>query len=199
MAEFAALGLGAIAQGAGSYFGGQAQANAQRQAAAQAEARWQQAYANSQPYMQSGTNALNMYNTGMGLNGADAQSQWANGMSSNPAFQASNKYGLDQLQARLAAQGMGMSGNESAGLSDYSQHNLLDFQNRTLENLFREGNLGSNVASSAMNSSTGASNTINNALTGAGTSTGSSYGAMGNAAGNLGSSYTNYYYGERKA
>jgi hypothetical protein len=197
--EFAPLAIGGLVQGIGSYLGGQAQAKAYKDAANQTNERWNKANEQAQPYITGGTNALNQYNTAMGLNGTEGQKEWASGLSSDPAFAASTKYGLDSLQARQAAQGMGQSGNESAALSDYSQKNLLGYQQQTLDNLFREGNLGANVATGSMSSSTGASNAVNNALAGYGSSVGSSYGALGNTAGNLGTSYTNYYYGQNKA
>jgi hypothetical protein len=191
---FAAVG-GGIASGLGSYFGGQAQAQAYTQAANQANQRWNQAYGQAQPFIQNGQNALNTYNTGMGLNGSAAQSAWANGLSSNPGFQASVNYGLNQIQARNAAQGMGLSGNEAAALQNYSQQNLLGYQQQTLDNLFKEGNMGANLSGQAMSSSTGASNSIGGFMGNAGASTGNSYAALGNAGLGISGGLANYYYG----
>jgi hypothetical protein len=85
-----------------------------------------------------------------------------------------------------------LSGNESAGLTDYSQKNLLGFQQQSLDNLFREANLGAGVTNQSMASSTSSAANQGNALIQAGNAEGQQYTALANGAtGGL----KNYYYG----
>jgi hypothetical protein len=186
---------GSALTGLGSYYGAQASAKAAQQAAALQQQRWNQAYGDIKPYITSGTNALNSYNTATGQNGTAGQTAWANGLSSDPGFAAATKYGLDQVSAKAAAQGQGMGGNTLAALQDYSQKNLLGYEQQTLDNLFREANMGATVGQSALGASTSSANNQGSYLTQAGGYTGQAtaapyYGASGTL-NNLGS----YYYG----
>jgi hypothetical protein len=184
--------VGGLISGIGGYLGAGRAADASRHAADLQNQRWQQAYSDSAPYRTGGTNALNQYNTAMGLNGTENQQQWASGLSSDPAFAASTRYGLDSAQARFAAQGMGLSGNERAALSDYSQKNLLGYEQQTLDNLFREGSLGAGVTNQSMASSTSSAANQGNALIQAGNAEGQQYTALANG---MTGGLKNYYYG----
>jgi hypothetical protein len=184
--------VGGAVSGLLGYLGAGRAADASRHAAELQNQRWQQAYSDSSPYRTGGTNALNQYNTATGQNGAEAQNQWASGLSSDPNFAASTKYGLDSLQARLAAQGMGLSGNEAAGLHDYSQKNLLNFEQQSLDNLFREANLGAGVTNQSMASSTSSANNQGNSLIQAGNAEGQQYTSLANG---MTGGLKNYYYG----
>ncbi|MGO9172008.1 MAG: hypothetical protein ACLP7P_08600 [Rhodomicrobium sp.] len=198
MEAFPAMALaGGVAQGVGAFFGGQTQADAYSKAANQANNRWNEAYGAAQPFIQGGQNALNSYNTAMGIGPsgtAGQNSYWAN-LASNPAFQTSVNYGLKQIQATNAAQGLNLSGNEAAALQNYSQQNLLNFGQTNLDDLFKEANLGAGSANAAMSSSTGASNSIGGFMGNAGASAGNSYAALGNTGLGITNNLGNYYYG----
>ena len=187
--------LGGVAQGLGSYFGASSAANAAKQAAALQQQRYNEAMSYATPYITSGTNALNQYNTALGLNGTDAQTAWSNNLTNNSAFTAATNYGTSQLKAQLAAQGQTMSGNESSALSDYLQKNLLGYQQSTLDNLYREAGLGSSAANSALSASTSSANNQGNYLTQGGTYTGQGYASLGNTAAGAAANYGKYYYG----
>src|SRR5271166_3152208 len=116
--------LGGAASALGSYFGAQATANAAKQSAALQQQRFNQVVGYEQPYMQSGQNALNLYDNAIGANGSAAQQSYYNNFQNDPGFQASTNYGLQQIQAQNAAQGIGLSGNLLAALQSYSQNAL---------------------------------------------------------------------------
>ncbi len=111
--------LGGAASALGNYFGAQTAANAAKQSAALQQQRFNQAVGSQQPFMQAGQNALNLYNNATGVNGAAAQQAYYNSFQSDPGFQASVDYGLKQIEAQNAAQGMGLSGNALAALENY--------------------------------------------------------------------------------
>jgi hypothetical protein len=189
------LGAGLLS-GAGSYFGGQAAANASTAAADQANNRYNQALGYAQPYIQGGTNALHQYNNAIGVNGSGAQSDYFNNFQNDPGFQSSVNYGLDQIAARNAAQGMGNSGNTQAALQDWSQHSLSGEYQTRLDNLFRESQTGANSANAALGASTGASNVVSNALTSSGNALGNSYSALGKTGNTTLTNMNDYYYGK---
>jgi len=116
--------IGGAASALGNYFGAQSMANAAQQAANLQQQRFNQAVSYEQPFMQSGQNSLNLYNNATGANGTAAQQSYYNNFQNDPGFQASVNYGLQQVQAQNAAQGMGLSGNALAALQSYSQNAL---------------------------------------------------------------------------
>jgi len=116
--------LGGAASALGNYFGAQTAASAAQQSAALQQQRFNQAVGYEQPFMQSGQNALNLYNNATGVNGAAAQQAYYNNFQNDPGFQASVNYGLQQIQAQNAAQRMGLSGDTLAALQSYSQNAL---------------------------------------------------------------------------
>ena len=89
----------------------------------------------SSPLCKAARTALNLYNNATGVNGSAAQQSYYNNFQNDPGFQASVNYGLQQLQAQNAAQGMGLSGNTLAALQSYSQ-NALSKQYQTRLRIF---------------------------------------------------------------
>jgi hypothetical protein len=146
--------LGGAASALGNYFGAQTAANAAKQSAALQQQRFNQAVGYEQPFMQAGQNALNLYNNATGVNGAAAQQAYYNSFQNDPGFQASVNYGLQQIGAQNAAQGMGLSGNALAALQNYSQNALSQQYQTRLQDLFQGAQLGANSANALTSAST---------------------------------------------
>ncbi len=191
--------IGGAASGLGSYFGAQASANAARQAAALQQQRFNQAVGYEQPFMQSGQNALNIYNNATGVNGGAAQQAYYNDFQNDPGFQASVNYGLQQIQAQNAAQGMGLSGNTLAALQDYSQHALSQEYQTRLDDLFRAAQLGANSANALASASTGSANTQGNFNAAAGQAQGAGIAGIGSGISGASNTLANYYYGGQRS
>ncbi|MBI4723920.1 MAG: hypothetical protein HY765_02645 [Rhodomicrobium sp.] len=196
MAEAALPALiGGTASAAGNYFGAQSAANAAKQSAALQQRRFNQAVSYQQPFIQSGHNALNLYNNATGVNGTAGQQLYYNNFQNDPGFQASVNYGLQQIEARNAAQGMGLSGNTIAALQDYSQRALSQAYQTRLDNLFREAQLGAGSASSLTSASTSSGTAQGNFNLAAGQLQGSGISGLGTGISNAANSYAKYYYG----
>lgn len=187
--------IGGAASALGNYFGAQASANAAQQAAALQQQRFNQAVGFEQPYMQAGQNALNLYNNATGVNGAAAQQAYYNNFQNDPGFQASVNYGLQQIQAQNAAQGMGLSGNTLAALQNYSQQALSQQYQLRLDDLFRTAQLGANSANSLASASTSSGAAQGNANMAAGQYQGAGLSGVGSGLSGAATNYANYYYG----
>ena len=107
--------VGGAASALGNYFGAQSMANAAQQSAALQQQRFNQAVSYEQPFMQGGQNSLNLYNNATGVNGAAAQQAYYSNFQNDPGFQSGVNYGLQQIQAQNAAQGMGLVGKHAGG------------------------------------------------------------------------------------
>jgi hypothetical protein len=136
--------IGGIGSAAGSYFAGNAYEGAGKIAAASArEARAQQQaqldklYGIAKPGIDAGNRAVEQLETATGLNGAQQQAAWANGLLDQGAFKSQQGFADAALQAKQAAQGGStMGGNEisalrvqdQAGANAYLQQNVGNFQ-----------------------------------------------------------------------
>jgi len=187
--------LGGAASALGNYFGAQTAANAAKQAAALQQQRFNQAVGYEQPFMQSGQNALNLYNNAIGVNGAGPQQSYYNNFQNDPGFQASVNYGLQQIQAQNAAQGLGLSGNTLAALQDYSQHALSQEYQTRLSDLFQGARLGANAANALASASTASGTAQGNFNTAAGQYQNAGLSGIGSGLSGATGSYANYYYG----
>ncbi len=196
MAEAALPALiGGTASALGNYFGAQTAANAAKQSAALQQQRFNQAAGYEQPFMQSGQNALNLYNNATGVNGTSAQQSYYNNFQNDPGYQASVNYGLQQIQAQNAAQGMGLSGNTLAALQDYSQRSLSQQYQTRLQDLFQGAQLGANSANALTSASTSSGTAQGNFNLAAGQLQGTSISGLGTGVSNASNNYANYYYG----
>ncbi|MFZ1109478.1 MAG: hypothetical protein WAN43_14195 [Rhodomicrobium sp.] len=187
--------LGGAASALGTYFGAQTTANAASQSAALQQQSFNQAASLQQPFIQSGQNALNQYNNAIGANGATPEQSYYANFQNDPGFQSSVNYGLQQLQASNAAQGMELSGNTLAALQNYSQQALSQEYQTRLQDLLQGAQLGASSANSLTSAatSTGATQGNYNLLSGQSLGTGltNTVNALSGAANN----YANYYYG----
>jgi hypothetical protein len=191
--------VGGAGSALGNYFGAQSMANAAKQSAALQQERFGQAAGYEQPYMQAGQNALNQYGNAIGLNGADAQQAYYNNFQNDPGFQSGVNYGLQQLQAQQAAQGMGLSGNALAALQSYSQNALSQEYQARLSDLFKNAQLGQSSANALAGVSTSNGNALANYNLAAGQAAGSELSGLGNGVSNAASNYANYYYGGQRS
>ena len=148
--------------------------------------------------MQSGQNALNLYNNATGVNGSAAQQSYYNNFQSDPGFQTGVNYGLQQIQAQNAAQGMGLSGNTLAALQDYSQRALSQEYQTRLQDLFQGAQLGANSANALTSASTSSASSQGNYNSMAGQYQGTSLSNTGNALSGSANNYANYYYGSQQ-
>ncbi len=190
--------LGGAASALGNYFGAQTAANAAQQSAALQQQRFNQAVGYQQPFMQSGQNALNLYNNATGVNGSAAQQGYYNNFQNDPGFQTSVNYGLQQIQAQNAAQGMGLSGNTLAALQNYSQNALSQQYQARLQDLFQGAQLGANSANALTSASTSSASNQANYNSAAGQYQGTSLSNTGNALSGAANTYANYYYGTQQ-
>jgi len=200
MAEAALpLLIGGAASALGNYFGSQSIANAAQQSAALQQQRFNQAVGYEQPFMQSGQNALNLYNNATGVNGASAQQAYYNNFQNDPGFQAGVNYGLQQIQAQNAAQGMGLSGNALAALQSYSQNALQQEYQTRLSDLFQGAQLGANSANALAGASTSSGTAQGNFNVAAGQAQGTGISGLGSGISSASNNYANYYYGTQKS
>ncbi len=191
--------IGGAASALGNYFGAQSVANAAQQSAALQQQRFNQAVGYEQPFMQSGQNALNLYNNATGVNGSAAQQSYYNNFQNDPGFQTSVNYGLQQVQAQNAAQGMGLSGNALAALQSYSQNALSQQYQTRLSDLFQGAQLGANSANALASASTSSGTAQGNFNVAAGQAQGSGISGLGTGVSNATNNYANYYYGAQKS
>jgi hypothetical protein len=191
--------IGGAASALGNYFGAQSMANAANQSAALQQQRFNQAVGYEQPFMQSGQNALTLYNNATGVNGAAAQQAYYNNFQNDPGFQASVNYGLQQIQAQNAAQGMGLSGNALTALQSYSQNALAQQYQSRLSDLFQGAQLGANSANALASASTSSGTAQGNYNVAAGQAQGSGVSGLGTGISNATNNYANYYYGTQRS
>ena len=190
--------VGGAASALGNYFGAQTAANATQQSAALQQQRFNQAVGYEQPFMQSGQNALNIYDNALGVNGSAAQQAYYNNFQNNPGFQAGVNYGLQQIQAQNASQGMGLSGNTLAALQNYSQNALSQQYQTNLQDLFQGAQLGANSANALASASTSSGSSQANSNNLAGQYLGASLSNAGSALSGAANNYANYYYGTQQ-
>ncbi|MGA7323657.1 MAG: hypothetical protein WBX25_04050 [Rhodomicrobium sp.] len=149
--------------------------------------------------MQGGQNALNLYNNATGVNGAGAQQSYYTNFQNDPGFQSGVNYGLQQIQAQNAAQGMGLSGNTLAALQNYSQNSLSQEYETRLGDLFRSAQLGANSANALSSASTSSATAQGNFNTAAGQYQGSGLSGIGTGLSGATNNYANYYYGAQRS
>ncbi len=191
--------VGGAASAAGNYLGAQSMASAAKQSAALQQQRFEQAAGYAQPFVQSGQNALNLYNDATGVNGVAAQQAYYSNFQNDPAFQASVNYGLQQIQAQNAAQGMGLSGNALAALQDYSQRALSQEYRARLADLFQTAKLGAGSANTLASAATSSGTAQGNYNLAAGKAEGSGLSGLGSAISSTANNYANYYYGTQRS
>ncbi len=120
---------------AGSIFGGNSAAKAQKKAA-QLEAQNQAANRELlRPAIEGGDQARGALLNAFGLNGREAQTKYADEFQTDPGFQKSVDYGLSNIDARVGALGSRRSGNTLAALSDFGQRSMYDAFNDRLGRL----------------------------------------------------------------
>jgi|ERR1700752_2924494 len=117
--------MGAVVSAVGNIIAGNTAAKAQKQAARQVEARYQEIKGMGQPYLDAGSDALDMYRASVGLNGIDAQKAFYQDFQTDPGFKASEDYSTRAILNSNALGGRGYGGNVVAGLGDYLQKNML--------------------------------------------------------------------------
>lgn len=117
--------IGGIISGVGNIIAGNQAAKAAKKAAQLQQARYQEIKDMGQPYMDAGTDALDMYRTSVGLNGAQAQTDYFNNFQNDPGFKAAQDYATRGIENSNALRGRGYGGNVIAGLGDYLQKNML--------------------------------------------------------------------------
>jgi hypothetical protein len=191
--------VGGAASALGNYFGAQASANAAQQSAALQQQRFNQAAGYEQPFIQGGQNSLNLYNNATGVNGVGAQQAYYNNFQTDPGFRSSVNYGLQQIQAQNAAQGMGLSGNTLAALQNYSQQSLSQAYQTRLDDLFRGTQLGANSANALASASTSSAAAQGNANLAAGQYQGAGISGVGTSVSGATNNYANYYYGGQRS
>lgn len=117
--------IGGIISGVGNIIAGNKAAKAAKQAARLQQQRYEEIKGMGQPYLDAGTDALDLYRTSVGLNGAQAQTDYFNNFQNDPGFKAAENYATRGIENSNAIRGRGYGGNVIAGLGDYLQKNML--------------------------------------------------------------------------
>lgn len=157
-----------LVSGLGSLFGGNSQSNevsaAEKAALAQEKANWQQTSFLNAPYVAVGNNALTAVADLSGANGRQAQTDSASLFQTDPGYQFDLAQGTKAADSSAAARGLGTSGAEVKGVTNYAEgladNSYSEFYNR-LTNLATMGQTAIGQDSSAGSSaSSGAGQTI---------------------------------------
>lgn len=117
--------IGGIISGVGNIIAGNKAAKAAKQAARLQQQRYEEIKGMGQPYLDAGADALDLYRTSVGLNGAQAQTDYFNNFQNDPGFKAAEDYATRGIENSNAIRGRGYGGNVIAGLGDYLQKNML--------------------------------------------------------------------------
>lgn len=190
--------IGSGASALGNYLGAQTAANASRNAANLQQQRFNEARSYSEPYIQGGQNALGIYNAAVGASGADAQRSYYEDFQTDPGFTSAQQYGLDQVNARAAAQGQTLSGNALAALNDYSMRGLQSAYDSRLDDLYRSANLGAASANALVQASTTSANNQGTFEAQAGKLEGQGLAQTGSSLASGTRNYATYYYGTQQ-
>lgn len=117
--------VGGVIGAVGSIIGGNTAAEAQEKAAAVNRKQYKETKEMLSPYTGVGKEALDLYKTGVGLNGLDKQREYFNQFQNDPGFKAAENYAIRGIENSNALRGRGYGGNVIAGLGDYLQKNML--------------------------------------------------------------------------
>lgn len=173
--------IGGIISGVGNIIAGNMAAKGQKAAARAADKRYQEIKGMGQPYLDVGTDALDLYRTSVGLNGADAQRDYFSNFQNDPGWQASTDYATRGLENLNAIKGRGYGGNAIAGLGDYLQKNMLDAYKTRQSQIGGLVDKGSSVLGTIATAGTSAAQTQAQGLANAGYYQGAGLANAGNA------------------
>lgn len=122
--------VGAVIGGAigaiGNVIAGDKAADAQQAAARTNAKQFAETKKLLSPYTNVGPEALNVYKTSVGLNGAAEQQKYFDEFQNDPGFKSAEAYATRGIENSNALRGRGYGGNVIAGLGDYLQKNMLD-------------------------------------------------------------------------
>lgn len=118
--------VGGVIGAVGNIIGGNTAADAQKDAARLNKKQFEETKKLLSPYTNVGTEALDLYKTGVGLNGLDKQAEYFQNFQTDPGFKAAEDYATRGIENSNALRGRGYGGNVIAGLGDYLQKNMLD-------------------------------------------------------------------------
>lgn len=171
--------LGGVASAVGSSVAAGDQSSAATNAANLQQQQYQQNLANQQPYMTSGTNALNTINSDQANGTGFATPFNLASFTSNPGYQFQLQQGQNAINSSAAATGGTLNGGTLKALDQYTtglaNTTYGDAYNRYLANsqqqygqLFNVAQLGENATATVGNQGTQAANASGNYLTQAG-------------------------------
>jgi hypothetical protein len=154
------------------------------------------------PYIQSGTQANELYSNALGLNGEGAQRAFGSNYAASDPFRAQNaNFANEQLMQVLNARGLSGSGYAGQAVADQSLRRGSEDYNNYLNRLQGQGQQGFNASSQAAQfqnnygqNRAGQANTYSQMNTGIRGQIGQNYTDRGNALATL-----NYGYGQQKA
>lgn len=121
--------VGGVIGAVGNIVAGNTAADAQKDAARVNRKQFEETKKLMQPYTDVGGQALDVYKTGVGLNGAQAQTDYFNQFQNDPGFAAATAHAQRGIENSNALKGRGYGGNLVAGLGDYLQKNMLNAYN----------------------------------------------------------------------
>lgn len=173
--------LGGVIGAAGSIFGGNAAAKAQKQSA-KIMAKQQEANRELlRPAIESGNLARGSLEGALGLQGRETQQGFYDNFQTDPGFQNAVDYGLDQVDSRMGSLGMRRSGNTMAALHDFGQRSMYDAYQNRLNRLSSLASGGQQTAGQLAGINTGAAGQQANMIGNAGYYQGAGYQNAGNA------------------
>lgn len=118
--------VGGVIGAVGNIMGGNAAAKGQEKAARIAKQQFADTKELMQPYLEVGDDAMDLYKTGIGLNGLDRQREYFQNFQNDPGFKSAEAYATRGIENSNALRGRGYGGNVIAGLGDYLQKNMLN-------------------------------------------------------------------------
>lgn len=153
-----ASGVGALGGGLASMFGGNAQADAAKNASQTQLAVYNQTRKDLMPYMNLGNGASNQLSNLLGLNGGNPASMLA-ALQQTPGYQFAFNQGQTALDRSAASRGMMLSGGQVKDSLQYGQGMADQLYNTTVNQNMGAAQLGENAAAqSGNNGQTAASN-----------------------------------------
>lgn len=188
MSFFGSL-LGGVAGGLGSWFGANAQADAQKKAAELQYQQYQQTKALMQPFVDTGTTANAVYANLAGINGAQAQSAALANLAQDPFMRSIQNYATDQTLAAAGRGGAGVSGNALSALYNNAGTLYDQWLNQQIGNINNLAQRGASTAGALAGYGQQSAQSQGNYLAGAGQTMGAGIMGAGNAIGNMANNY----------
>lgn len=137
---------GGIVSGVANLFGANEAAEAQRDAARMQRRSFQESLDLIRPQIETGDEARGLVGAALGLEGEQPQQQFFSDFETDPGFQESVDFGVDQLERSGAARGLSLSGGLATEVADFSRNALGTAFNNRINQLMQLASGGQGAA-----------------------------------------------------